>query len=91
MSIGWGYKPPFMGLPTSGASLVARSELRTRTSSVLLEAIALRHQIAVLERNSSPVLPALRSAALDLALALVAGMARKPADRPIRDSLALAP
>jgi hypothetical protein len=37
-----------MATPTSGA--VARSELRTHTAPVL-EAIALRHQIAVLERS----------------------------------------
>ena len=39
-----------MATPTSGAVPVARSELRTRTALVL-EAIALRHQIAVLERS----------------------------------------
>ncbi len=39
-----------MGMPTSGAVPVARSEPRTRTA-LLLEAIALRHQIAVLERS----------------------------------------
>ena len=39
-----------MGMATSGAFLVARSELRTRTAP-LLEAIALRHQIAVLEHG----------------------------------------
>ena len=37
-------------MPTSGAVLVARSEPRTR-SALLLESIALRHQIAVLERS----------------------------------------
>ena len=37
-------------MPTSGAVRAARSELRTRTALVL-EAIALRHQIAVLERS----------------------------------------
>ncbi len=36
-----------MAKPTSGTLLVARSEPRTRTA-LLLEAIALRHQIAVL-------------------------------------------
>jgi hypothetical protein len=42
-----------MGMPTSGAFLVARSgEPRTRTA-LLLESIALRHQIAVLERNGT--------------------------------------
>jgi hypothetical protein len=37
-------------MPTSGAVPVARSEPRTRTA-LLLEAVALRHQIAVLERS----------------------------------------
>ena len=37
-----------MAMATSGAVLIARSEVRTRTA-LLLEAIALRHQIAVLE------------------------------------------
>jgi len=39
-----------MAMATSGAILIARSEPRTRTA-LPLEAIALRHQIAVLERN----------------------------------------
>src|SRR5271157_6593613 len=39
-----------MATPTSGAVPVARSEPRTRTALVL-ESIALRHQIAVLERS----------------------------------------
>jgi len=39
-----------MAEPLSGAIPVARSELRTRTA-LLLEAIALRHQIGVLERG----------------------------------------
>jgi hypothetical protein len=39
-----------MATPTSGAVPVARSELRTRTALVL-ESIALRHQMAVLERS----------------------------------------
>jgi alkanesulfonate monooxygenase SsuD/methylene tetrahydromethanopterin reductase-like flavin-dependent oxidoreductase (luciferase family) len=39
-----------MATPTSGAVPVVRSELRTRTALVL-ESIALRHQIAVLERG----------------------------------------
>jgi len=39
-----------MRMPTSGAVPVARSERRTRTA-LLLEAIALRRQIAVLERS----------------------------------------
>jgi hypothetical protein len=42
-----------MAKPTSGAASVARSEPRTRTV-LLLEAIALRHQIAVLERAPKP-------------------------------------
>ena len=42
--------------------------------------------------NLSPVLPSLGSAALDLAVALVAAMARNPDDdRPAGDGLALAP
>jgi hypothetical protein len=39
-----------MTMPTSGAVPVARSEARTRTT-LLLESIALRHQIAVPERS----------------------------------------
>jgi hypothetical protein len=39
-----------MAEPLSGAMPVVRSEPRTRTV-LLLEAIALRHQIAVLERS----------------------------------------
>src|ERR1700688_350815 len=39
-----------MAMPTSGAVPVARSEFRTRTA-LLLGSIALRHQIAVLERS----------------------------------------
>jgi hypothetical protein len=39
-----------MGMPTSESILLARSEPRTRTA-LLLEAIALRHQIVVLERS----------------------------------------
>jgi hypothetical protein len=39
-----------MATPIRGALRVTRSELRTRTALVL-ELIALRHQIAVLERN----------------------------------------
>jgi hypothetical protein len=39
-----------MGMPPSRAVPVARSEPRTRTA-LLLEAIVLRHQIAVLERS----------------------------------------
>jgi len=39
-----------MATPIRRAFLVARNELRTRTA-LMLELIALRHQIAVLERN----------------------------------------
>jgi hypothetical protein len=39
-----------MAIATSGAVPIGGSELRTRTS-LLLEAIALRHQIAVLEHR----------------------------------------
>jgi hypothetical protein len=42
-----------MAMPRRGAFLVARSELRTRTALVL-EAIALRHEIGVLTRNRTP-------------------------------------
>jgi len=41
-------------MPTSGAVPVAGSEPRTRTA-LLLEGIALRHQIAVLERSGTCV------------------------------------
>src|SRR5260370_5940193 len=41
-----------MATPTSRAVPVARSEPRTR-SALVLEAIALRHQIAVLERSGT--------------------------------------
>src|ERR1019366_6281303 len=41
-----------MAMPTNGADAVARSEPRTRTA-LLLESVALRHQIAVLERSRS--------------------------------------
>ena len=41
-----------MARPTSGALPLARTEPRTRTA-LLLEAIVLRHQIAVLERSGT--------------------------------------
>ena len=41
-----------MGMSTSGAFLVTRSEPRTRTA-LLVEAIALHHQIAVLEHSET--------------------------------------
>ena len=41
-----------MGIPTNAALPLARSEPRTRTA-LLLESIALRHQIAVLERSGT--------------------------------------
>jgi hypothetical protein len=59
----------------------------------MLELIALRHQIAVLERNRT-CRPCFRRSDRLLwifAAALVAGLARKPDDRPGRDGLALAP
>jgi hypothetical protein len=71
---------------TSESFLVASGgEPRTRTA-LLLEAIALRHQIAVLERRgtSSPVLSPLGSTVLGLVLALVAPMARQRAHRQAR-------
>jgi hypothetical protein len=52
--IHWWFRTPgksaLMAMPTSGTAPVARSEPRTRTA-LLLESIALRHQIAVLERS----------------------------------------
>ena len=70
---------------------VARSQPRSRTA-LILEALALRHQIAVLKQpNSAALLPPLGSAVLDLAVVVVAKLARKPADRPAADGLALAP
>ncbi len=45
--------PAFMGMPTSGALPVARGDPRTHTA-LLLESIALRHQIAVLQRSRTP-------------------------------------
>ena len=41
-----------MAMPTDAALTLACSEPRTRTA-LLLESIALRHQIAVLERNGT--------------------------------------
>src|SRR5229473_6325983 len=41
--------------------------------------------------NSAPLLPSYRSAVLDPAVAPVAAIARKPADRSARDRLTLAP
>jgi hypothetical protein len=49
VSLAWRW-PAFMAMPTNSVLPVARSEPRTR-SALLLEAIALRHQIAVLERR----------------------------------------
>ena len=80
-----------MAEPLSATIPVARSEPRTRTA-LWLEAIALRHQIAVLERSGSR-----RRASVALidwfgfAVALVARLARKPGDRSARYGLALAP
>jgi hypothetical protein len=82
-----------MPKPRSESFLVAgRGEPRTRTALVL-ESIALRHQIAVLERSGTrrPCFRRLESAVLDLVLALVAPMAQQLAHRPARDGLALAP
>jgi hypothetical protein len=59
-----------------------------------LESIALRHQIAVLERcrTCRPCFRRWDCLPLDLAVALVAAMARNPDDdRPAGDGLALAP
>src|SRR5712692_7823179 len=41
--------------------------------------------------NSSPLLASFGSTAVDLAVALVVGLARKPDDRPARDGITLAP
>ena len=41
-----------MATPTNAALSLARSEPRTRTE-LLLESLALRHQIAVLERSGT--------------------------------------
>jgi hypothetical protein len=81
-----------MAMPKSGAVPVARSEPRTRTA-LLLETVALRHQIAVLERSRTrrPCFRLWDRLFLDFVLALVAAMARQPDHRPFRDSLALAP
>jgi hypothetical protein len=82
-----------MPMPKRGAVLVARSEPRTRTA-LLLESIALRHQIAVLERcrTCRPCFRRWDRLPLDLAVAMVAAMARNPDDdRPAGDGLALAP
>ena len=46
---------------------------------------------ATAQRNSSPVLQSFGSTALDLAVALVARLARQFSDRTARDGLALAP
>jgi hypothetical protein len=45
-------KPAFMAMPTSAALPLIRREPRTRTA-LLLEGIALRHQIAVPERSGT--------------------------------------
>jgi hypothetical protein len=78
---------------TGGSFLVVASgEPRTRTA-LLLEAIALRHQIAVLERSGTrrPCFRLWIDCFLDLVLALVAPMARQRAHLPARNGLALAP
>src|ERR1019366_93406 len=46
---------------------------------------------AATQHNSASVLPFFGSAALDLLVALVAGLAREPDDSPARDRLAVAP
>jgi|SRR5271166_502699 len=81
-----------MAMPTSGAVPGARSELRTRTALVL-ESIALRHQIAVLERSRTrrPCFRRFDRRFWNIAAALVAAMTRKPGDRSGGDRLLLAP
>jgi hypothetical protein len=79
-----------MTIQTSGAVQDAPNEPRTRIA-LLLESIALRHQIALLERSRTvAVFSAYWSAALDLFVVLVAAMARKPGERPPGNRLALA-
>jgi hypothetical protein len=53
--------------------------------------IALRHQIAVLKHDLTrrALLASFGSAAVDLAVALVVRLARKPDDRPLRDGITL--
>ena len=77
-------------MPTTDATADARSEPRTHTDLVL-EAIALRHQIAVAEakRNPPPLFPSLGSIVLDLSVLVVAELAREPADRPTGNCAAL--
>jgi hypothetical protein len=80
----------FMTMPASEAVDDARSEPRTRTE-LLLEGIAASSNCRVeAQRNSSPLLP-VGSPVLDLAVVVVAGVARKPIDRPAGDGLALRP
>ena len=65
-----------------------RSEPRTHTDLVL-EAIALRHQIGVLKRSGTRRPCPLGSIVLDLSVVVVAELAREPADRPTRNCAAL--
>jgi len=82
-----------MGTATSASfSEAPGSEPRT-LAALLLESIALRHQIAVLERSRTrrPCFRLWDRLFWIFILALVAAMARQPDHRPARDSLALAP
>jgi hypothetical protein len=80
-----------MAKRTSGAVPVARSEPRTRIT-LLLESIALRHQIVVLERSRTRRPCFVEGiSVLNLVLALAAPVARQPDHSEARDALALAP
>jgi len=79
-------------MPTAEEASVDLGEPRSRTA-LAFEIIALRHQIAVLkaQRNSSPVFRSLRSAVLELAVLVVAALARKPDDHSAGNRQALVP
>jgi len=82
-----------MGTATSASfSEALGSEPRT-LATLLLESIALRHQIAVLERSRTrrPCFRLWDRLFWILVFALVASMARQPDYRPAPDGLTLAP
>ena len=78
---------------TSESFLAALGGEPRTCTALLLEAIALRHQIAVLERSGTrrPCFRSLGSTVLDLALVAVAALARKPDTHSAGDGQALAP
>jgi hypothetical protein len=78
-----------MAEPLSATISVVRSEPRSRTA-LWLEAIALRHQVAVLERSRTRR-PCFRHIDRLFWILLVARLARKPGDRSARYGVALAP